>query len=151
MVIFLLQMVLWKVIDDLLRDKSDRNLKSHGSFSLEWLSLFLLTFGRLCSSSDWVKWVYLISGSEKASALWWPRANKASNQVRECWWTGAFLCPPISVNSRALKGSLHKSCIHGLLLVFVFFLSPHQLLWKAVLWKYTCEAGKAQYRALAFC
>lgn len=114
MVIFLLQMVLWKVIDDLLRDKSDSNLKSHGSFSLQQWSLLLLAFGWLCSSSGWVKWVYLISGSEKASALWWPSSNKASNQLGECWWTGAFLCPPTSVSSRALKGGLHKSCMYRL-------------------------------------
>lgn len=120
MVIFLLQMVLWKVIDDLLRDKSDRNLKSHGSFCLEWWSPLLLTFERFPSSSDWFKWVYLISGSEKTSALWWPRGNKASNQVRESWWTGAFLCPPTSVNSRLLKGRLHKNCVH----FFFFFFLP---------------------------
>ena len=111
MVIFLLQMVLWEVTDDLVRDKSDRNLKSHGSCSLECWSLLLLTFGWLRSSSGWVKRVYLIAGSEKASALCWARGNKASNQVRVPG-SGAFLCPPTSVNSKAIKGSLHKSCLH---------------------------------------
>lgn len=64
---------------------------------LGWWNLLLLAAAVL------VRQVYLIIKGKKATLPYWSRCNKASNQVIQCQWMGAFLCPQPSVNSKAFK------------------------------------------------